>query len=223
MATTVGQLLTRARRILQEITQDGTRWTNAELLDWLNEAYAVVVDIRPSANTVISEVACQGGTRQSIPAEAARLIDVIRNTAPPAVGLAVTQVSRAMLDTTRRRWHGEPPTESIEQFAFDDLDPRHFYVYPPAKDTARLEILYSIVPELHSPSEATTSSSEAIRLPDTYVPILLDLVLARAFSKDAESAANLQRATMHSQSAQAALGLKIQADHTSSPNGGAPA
>jgi len=223
MATTVGQLLTRARKILQEITQDGTRWTNAELLDWLNEAYAVVVDIRPSSNTVTAELLCVAGARQDIPAEAARLIDVIRNTASSAAGLAVTQVSRETLDTTRRRWHGEPQTDAIEHFAFDDLDPRHFYVYPPAKPTAKLQILYSKVPEPHASSEASASSSEAIRLPDTYAPILLDLVLARAFSKDAESAANLQRATMHSQSAQAALGLKIQADSASSPNGGKPA
>lgn len=223
MAVTVGHLLTRARRILQEITQDGTRWTNTELLDWLNEAYAVVVDVRPSANAVTVEVTCAAGTRQAIPADAERLIDVICNRAGSAAGLAVIRIARETLDATRRRWHGETQTEAIEHFAFDELDPRRFFVYPPAKATARLEVLCSKVPTPHLASEASPASIELLRLPDSYAPILLDLVLARAFSKDAESQANASRAAMHSQSAQAAVSLKIQADGASSPNGGAPA
>ena len=223
MAATVGQLLTRARTILQEITQDGTRWTNTELLDWLNEAYAVVVDVRPSANAVTAELACAAGTRQAIPADAERLIDVICNRAGSAAGLAVIRIVRETLDATRRRWHGEPQTETIENFAFDELDPQSFFVYPPAKATAKLEIVYSKVPAPHLATEASPASVEPLRLPDSYAPILLDLVLARAFSKDAETAANLTRAALHSRSAQAALGLKIQADGASSPNGGAPA
>lgn len=219
---TVGELLARARRILQEVTTDGTRWTNEELLDWLNEAYASIVDIRPGANPVAAELTCVAGTRQSIPAEAERLIDVVRNTASSAAGLAVTKTVREALDASRRRWHGEAQSEAIELFMFDELSPRHFYVYPPAASTAKLEIIYSKVPVPHAAGQASPSSTEALRLPDTYAPILLDMVLARAFSKDAEAAANLQRATMHAQSAQAALGLKIQADAVSSPNG-APA
>lgn len=219
MAATVGELLTRARRILQEVAVDGTRWTNEELLDWLNEAYAAIVDIRPGANPIVAELACVAGTRQSLPGEAERLIDVVRNTAPAAAGLAVTKTAREALDALRRRWHGEAQSESIELFMFDELSPRHFYVYPPATATAKLEIIYSKVPAAHAAEQASPASSELLRLADTYAPILLDMVLARAFSKDAEAAANLQRATMHSQSAQAALGLKIQADTTSSPNG----
>ncbi len=216
--TTVGDLLRRARTVLQEITQDGTRWTNLELLDWLNEAYATVLAIRPSANAVNAEFGCVAGTRQELPAQADRLLGVVRNLSSKAQGLIVTPIDRGTLDAARRRWHGEPQTEAIEHFVFDDLDPRRFYVYPPAAATAKLEIVYSRVPEPHGQSEAHSDSVEALRLPESYAPILLDMVLARAFSKDAEHAANLQRATLHSQSAQAALGLKIQGATTSSPN-----
>jgi hypothetical protein len=215
---TVGDLLRRARTILQEITQDGVRWTNAELLDWLNEAYATVLAIRPSANTINAKFACVVGTRQELPTEADRLLGVVRNLSTKAQGLIVTAVDRGTLDATRRRWHGEPQTEVIEHFMFDSLDPRRFYVYPPASAAARLEIIYSRVPEPHAQSEARADSAELLRLPESYAPILLDMVLARAFSKDAEHAANLQRATLHSQSAQAALGLKIQGAATASPN-----
>lgn len=219
---TVGELLTRARRILQEASADGVRWTNAELLDWLNEAYASVLAVRPSANAVSAEFVCVPGTRQEIPAAADRLLGVVRNLSSNSLGLIVTVIERGTLDATRRRWHGEPQTETIEHFVFDDMDPRRFYVYPPAAATAKLEITYSKVPTPHAAGQASPSSSEPLRLTDTYAPILLDMVLARAFSKDAEHAANLQRATLHSQSAQAALGLKIQGATTSSPNGSRP-
>ena len=219
MAATVGELLRRARTVLQEVAQDGVRWTNTELLDWLNEAYASVLAIRPSANAINAEFGCVAGTRQELPAEADRLLGVVRNLSIKAKGLIVTAIDRGTLDATRRRWHGEPQTEAIEHFVFDDLDPQRFYVYPPASAAARLEIIYSRVPEAHEQSEARPDSTEQLRLPGIYAPILLDMVLARAFSKDAEHAANLQRATLHSQSALAALGLKIQGATTSSPNG----
>lgn len=208
---TVGDLLVRARRILQEISDDGTRWTNIELVDWLNEAYATVVDLCPSAYSITAEMTCVAGTRQTIPEEAERLIDVIRNTSADAGGAIITRTSREAMNASRRRWHGEPQTNSLENFMFDDKDQRHFYVYPPATETATLEILYSRVPENHSAEEAKVTSTERLRFSDTYAPILLDLVLARAFTKDAETAANAQRAQMHSQSATTALGLKMQA------------
>ena len=40
--TTVGNILTRAKKILQEVTSNGTRWAKTELLDWLNEGYAAI-------------------------------------------------------------------------------------------------------------------------------------------------------------------------------------
>lgn len=214
---TVGDLLRRARTVLQEIGADGIRWTNAELLDWLNEAYATVLSIRPSANTINAEFDCVPGTRQELPVGADRLIDVVRNLADKTRGLAVSRTGRETMDATRRRWHGESESDAIEHFIFDEMDPRRFYVYPPASAAARLEIIYSKLPAPHAEAEASPESQEPLRLPASYAPILLDMVLARAFSKDAEHAANLQRATLHSQSAQAALGLKIQGDATSSP------
>lgn len=216
--TTVGDLLRRARRILQEESTDGTRWTNAELLDWLNESYAFVVGVRPGANVITAEIVCVAGTRQAIPAAGERLLDVVRNTAPGANGLAVTPMLRSQLNAARPRWHGEPKTDAIEHFLFDEDDPRSFFVYPPAMAGAKLEISFSAVPAPHGAAQAKADSTEALRLPDTYAPILVDLVLARAFAKDAEGGANQQRATLHSQAAQGALGLKIQGDSTSSPN-----
>lgn len=223
MSASVGDVLRRARTILQETTSDGTRWTNIELLDWLNEAYAVVLGIRPGANVVTAEMTCVAGTRQAIPAAGERLMDVIRNTAGSAKGLAVTPILRSQLNAARPRWHGEANTDAIEHFLFEADDPRAFYVYPPATATAKLEVAFSVVPAPHGMAEAKPDSTQALRLPDTYAPILVDLVLSRAFTKDAEGGANQARASMHLQAAQGALGLKIQGETASSPNADAGA
>lgn len=214
--TKVGDILRRCKKVLQELTQNGTRWTNEELLDWLNESYQAITGIKPDASSVNGEITCTAGTKQQIPADGLMLLDVVRNIT--GGGMAVIRTSRAALDATRRRWHGEEPQLEVEQFVFDDQDPRHFYVYPPALATTKLEIIYASVPTPHAAEQATENSHEVIRLPDAYAPAMVDYILSRAYAKDAEHSANLQRSGMHMQAWQAALGLKGQVDIAVSPN-----
>ncbi len=216
--TTVGEILRRAKLILQEVTQNGTRWTNEELLGWINESYQAIVSIKPDASSVNKSMDCVLGSRQEIPVDGHRLLDVVRNLAADAGGYSVMKTSRSALDATRRAWHGETPSSTIEQFVFDDNDPRHFYVYPPATATAKLEIIYSAVPTPHENTQANETSVENIRLGDSFAPAIVDYVLARAYSKDAEHSANMQRAQMHSGSFINMLGADANASMAFSPN-----
>jgi hypothetical protein len=71
------------------------------------------------------------------------------------------------------------------------------------------------VPTNHTLSDAeltTSPSSETIKIVDSYANAMLDYMLYRAYSKDAEYAANAQRAMGHYQAMQAALGIKTQTD-----------
>lgn len=216
--TTVGEVIRRVKLILQEVTQNGTRWTNEELLGWLNESYQAIVAIKPDASSENKVMECVLGTRQEIPIDGHRLLDVVRNMASGANGYSVMKTSRSALDATRRGWHGEAPSDTIEQYVFDDNDPRHFYVYPPATATAKLEIIYSAVPAPHATVEANAASTEVIRLGDSFAPAIVDYVLARAYSKDAEHAANLQRSQMHSGSFINMLNADASASVAFSPN-----
>ncbi len=107
--TTVGEILRRAKLILQEVTQNGTRWTNEELLGWINESYQAIVSIKPDASSVNKSMDCVLGSRQEIPVDGHRLLDVVRNLAADAGGYSVMKTSRSALDATRRAWHGETP------------------------------------------------------------------------------------------------------------------
>ena len=215
--TTVETIINdRVKITLQELAENGTRWTNAELMGWLNESYQTIIGLRPDAASVNEDLALVAGTKQSIPASGLRLLDVVRNTATSSNKRGVILASRRQLDSTRRDWHGEPEQVSIEHYIFDDADPRNFYVYPPASVGATLEIIYSQVPVGH---DYSVSKTDAIKLPDTYAPAITDWIMFRCFSKDAEHAANANRAQSHQAAFMNALGQKTATDSATSPNG----
>ncbi|WP_163557582.1 DUF6682 family protein [Halomonas sp. NO4] len=217
--TTVGTVIDNAKLVLQEVTSAGTRWTNEELIGWLNEAYQAIVQLKPDASSVNETITLDPGTKQSIPDDGLRLIDVVRNTATDSDKLGILVTSRRALDTTRRSWHADDESVNIEQFVFDDQDPTHFYVYPPAATGAEIEIIYSSVPSAHDASGGLSAiESDTIKLNDSYVPAITDYILYRAYSKDADHAANLQRAQMHLEAYMNSLGQKVQVDRRTSPN-----
>ncbi|WP_144982910.1 phage adaptor protein [Halomonas sp. C22] len=217
--TTVGTVIRNTKLVLQEVTAAGTRWTNEELIGWLNESYQAIVQIKPDASSINAPVSLVAGTRQQIPDDGLRLIDVVRNTATLSDKLGILVTSRRALDTTRRSWHADEPSVNIEQYVFDDQDPTRFYVYPPAADGAEVELIYSSTPTPHDVSQGLDGlKDETIRLNDSYAPVITDYILYRAYSKDAEHAANLNRAQMHMQAYMGALGQKVEVARAISPN-----
>jgi len=217
--TTVGTVIRNAKLVLQEVTAAGTRWTNEELIGWLNESYQAIVQIKPDASSINASVSLVQGTRQEIPQDGLRLIDVVRNTATASDKLGILVTTRRALDTTRRGWHADEQSVNIEQYVFDDQDPTRFYVYPPAAAGAEIELIYSSTPTPHNQDQGLEAlRNEPLRLNDSYAPVITDYILYRAYSKDAEHAANLNRAQMHMQSYMSALGQKVEVDRYHSPN-----
>lgn len=220
---TVVSLVNRAQTILQDTVDPGVRWPVLELQDWLNDSYREIVNARPDANSQSGDFTCAAGTRQVLTtqfASALRLIDVVRNVAATSAKKAIRQLDRSILDDQRRAWHAETGSVDIEYFMFDPRIPREFLVYPPATTLATLEVVYSLVPESHTLTQAeltTTPSDETIKLVDSHANIMLDYILYRAYSKDAEYAANAQRALAHFQAMQNALGVKTASDVAHNP------
>jgi len=213
MATTkVVDILDRASIILQDNTQ--VRFPNSELLKFFNDAQREVVLHRPDANMVNTVVNVTDGSKQTLPATALRLIDVIRN----VNGRAVTQVDRRILDETLPNWHETSAgTNKIEHYIYDPADPKNFYVYPKGASASHtLEIVYSASTSDTSISDFS-SDTQVIGIDDVYANCLLDYILYRSYQKDSEFAGNAQRAMMHYQSFANALGIKTQADSALTP------
>ena len=213
MATTkVIDILDRAAIILQDNTN--VRFPNSELLKFFNDAQKEVVLHRPDATMVNTTFACATGSKQTLPTQALRLIEVVRNVG----GRAVTQVERRILDETLPNWHETTAgTNKIEHYVYDPADPKNFYIYPKgASGTHSLEVVYSSAPAEISISNFDTDTT-VISLDDVYSNCILDYVLYRSYQKDSEFAGNAQRAMMHYQSFANALGVKTQADSATTP------
>jgi hypothetical protein len=204
-------IVSRARTILNDA--DGVRWLDAELLNWINDGQRMITLVRPDASVTSAAVSLSAGTKQTLPADALRILDVIRNIgADGSGGRAVRLVDRDVLDTQNPTWHADAGQAVVKNFVYDNRDPKTFYVYPPATAASKVEVMYSKLPV-----NATALSSE-LSVADIYADPLLNYVLHRAYSKDAEFAQNFELSVAYLQACNGLLGVKTQRDAAYSPD-----
>jgi len=133
-------VLTRVRLLLQD--PDGVRWLDAEQFQWLTDGQRAIVVVRPDASAKNAEIELVAGSKQTLPDDGLRLLDVVRNVPVTAVnsttqtgGRAVRLVDREVLDSQDPSWHirkaatGDVPAVRRE---LEHLDPGAF-----SRDIAR--------------------------------------------------------------------------------------
>ncbi len=210
---------------VEDVLQDSNvRWPRVELQNWLNESYLQIALLRPDASSKTGTLTCVAGSRQTITSgfsTALRLLDVVRNLASSSDKKVVRLIDRSVLDDQRPAWHTDTASVNIQNYTFDVRQPKEFFVFPPATTSAQLEVVYADLPGAHSLSasalDPTGSNAEVIKVDDTYLSVITDWILYRAFSKDAEFAANAARAGAHYQTFMSSIGNKTQSDMGSSP------
>ena len=213
MSVTGQQIADKAETLL--LDEANVRWSATELLGWINSGLGEIVTYKPTAYVTTTTMQCVAGTKQTLPADAITFIDVTRNmgAAGTTPGRAITPVKRGTMDAVNPDWHTATASASARNFIFDPKNPKTFYVYPPQPATGmgHIEIAYGASP----PPLASLAGN--IPLDDTYESVLLDYVLYRAYSKDADSQPSLQRATTHYQAFANAVGAKLRFDFAVTP------
>ena len=210
MSITAQSIIRRCVDALQDPTS--IRWPVAELVRYLNDGQREVVLHRPDATRKLASVPLAGGSRQTIPNDGLKLIDVPNNTS--GTKRAVRQVNSEILDAQTPGWHGLAGVTEILHFMFDARDPTVFYVYPPAAASgASVEALYAATPaDVIEPADGAlyTAVTGNISIPDIYGNSLQDYILARCYMKDSEYAGNAQRAQSHLALFTTALGIELK-------------
>ena len=219
----LGSVITdRAQKILNDTS--GVRWPVADLIDWLNEGQKAAVRIAPEANTVTAFMQLATGVRQNLTSLAVtattavplRLIDVTRNVTD-ATGLpalrAVRIANRRALDQYNPDWPADTGVALVQHYMFDSRNPKEFFVYPPQPAVSQgwVEVVYSGEPT------DLANGTESIALDDSYAAALVDYVVHRALSADAEYGANPQRIAQHYNQFFGAIQQKSVADLTVEP------
>lgn len=198
---------------IQLIDLTNVRWTRSELLAWLNDGMRQIVLIQPSASSTTVSKKLDAGTRQSLPTGGWLLLQMYRNmgTSGTTPGRAIRIVSRELLDNFNPNWHTATAAAEVRNYIYDTQDQTAFYVYPPNTGTQYVELNYSAQPT------NLTSESEVIPIFDIYQSSLVDYILYRACSKDAEYAPGLQLAQGYLATFVAAVGGKAQTEVSNDP------
>lgn len=222
MATVkVVEIISKVATLLKDV--DGVRWSFLELQGYLNDSYREIVNFRPDSNAETGVYSCVVGPRQNITgtfAQATQLLDVLRNVAAGSDQSAVKLITRQSLDDMNRSWYALVGSLNIERFAYDPRVNKEFLVFPPAASGAQLEVLFASIPVAHTLTDTqlqNPATAEVIRLSDSYGNALIDYVLYRAYSKDAEDNANMSRAVAHYQAFQNSIGVKGQSEAAAQP------
>ena len=200
------EILMRVNKLLND--PNFTRWTKEELLNYLNDAQRAIVLRRPDSYTVdTDDFTCVEGTKQLLPVDALKLIDVTRNESGKAIR---GPYNRQVLDDNYDTWYAGKESSEVELYIYDERNPKTFYVYPGVIENVKLTLVYSKAPP--AISLADNEAGEVIALDDIYVNAIIEWILYRSYMKDAEYAANPNKSQMHMNAFKSQLGEKSQAD-----------
>lgn len=189
------------------------RWTRAELLGWLNDGMRQIVLIQPSASSTTVSKQLVAGTRQTLPADGWLLLSMYRNMGTNGItpGRVIRLISREILDSFNPNWNTDTAKAEVRNYIYTNQDQTAFYVYPPNTGTQYVELNYSVqLADL-------TSESQAIPIFDVFQSSLVDYILYRACSKDAEYAPGLQLAQGYLATFVAAIQGKSDSEVTNDP------
>jgi hypothetical protein len=199
---------------IQLLDTSNVRWTRSELLGWVSDGQKQIVIISPNATNKVSVMKLAAGTRQEIPSDGWTLLEVIRSmgTSGTKPGRAIRNTSRELIDSYNPDWHADYPTATPRHYIFDPQDQTVFFVYPPNTGAGYVQLNYSPIPS------TLVSEDDVISINDIFETPLLDYVLYRANSKDAEYAPGLQLAAGYLQTFMASMGQKSTSELGNSPN-----
>jgi hypothetical protein len=198
-------VLDRASDVLNDTAM--LRWTLGERLRWIHDGLREIATRKPSALERTSVWTLVAGTRQTLPDDSLRLMDMPRNIAADGVtpGYAITPASRGELDTQMPDWHMARASARIKHVLYDyETDPLHYFVYPPAVAGTKVEVIDCLnPPEL-------TAATDVLPVRDHYISALTSFLLYRALSRESEDGSG-QLAAAHYSAFAGALGEVQQA------------
>lgn len=218
MQLTVNDVVTRATFLLNDSgnatvgVAANTRWSVAEMIDWVSDAQRQIVLMKPSASNTVTTLSLVAGTRQSLPSDGWLLLCAIRNTS----GRVIREADRKTLDAQNVNWHVDPAQSTVWNYMYDEQDQYAFYVYPPNDGTGSIVINYSAQPV------ALANLTDNLLLDSIYLTPMVDYVCFRALTKDAEFAGGASLAANFYQSFHDAIGERVQSEKQDSPDASPP-
>ena len=213
----VSEFIIKVREML--VDPDEVRWTDVEMMSWLDSGYGQLLTHRPDANAQLITHTCVAGPLQTIdPAlNGPLLLDVTRNIKTidtvEVPGTPVHLVSLELADMLLDTWYTSPAASDsqVAEYMYDDRIPANFYVSPNATAETKLEIAISVIPSRH------IAVTETIPVNLRYIEALVDYVAYRAYLRDSSNSHSKDMAKLFLQSFSSTLGIKLSIDNAAQP------
>lgn len=185
---TVQELFDEARRTIHDEDAANYRWSDAELIDYLNAGTRQIATLVPEANTVetIYDTGTSRVARQVLPAGGIKFIRAARNYADDGTTPqgTIRFCEKDVLDSYDPDWEYDTTIKAdganyFEHFCHDKREPKVFYLYPPpAADNKRAAVVHSNTPT------AMTATTDTFPLDDEYINASIQYVVYRALTKE---------------------------------------
>jgi len=209
MPITAQSIVREVQRVMNDYR--GIRVPASDLVPLLNQAQRLIQTVRPDSTSAVAPFALAAGSKQSLPLNAAALLDILSNSTGQQ--RRITKTNMALLDAVEPNWRTRAASGTIVHYMHDVRTPRTFWVYPPAIGGAEVELEASSYPvDVPSPSGnglSWNTVSGGISLTDEFEQALIALTLAFAYRSDLEGAMNPALAETYMQQASTLLGVQL--------------
>ena len=163
------------------------RWSDAELLDYINAGVRQIIQVVPEANAVREAVQISTQlAKQTLPSGGISLIKVGRNASTDGTTFegVIRRVEKDVLDSYDPDWEYDTTVKAdaanyFVHWAHDPAEPKVYYLYPaPAAATRYVELVYAKVPT------ALDSVDDTFPLADEYWNAGVMYTVYRALTKE---------------------------------------
>lgn len=209
MANTVESVLDRVTHITKDY--DKVRFTDLEFIAWANDAQDQIASLHMRAADRYVTLALAAGARQDLrvidpTVRWLRLQELTCNVERgQPTGSAIRQVARPILDAAFRNWRSRTGVSTeVKEYAVDEREAFTFDVYPPAAAGTQVYALAGVKPD------RITGTTGPLSLADGFDIPMVDYILFRFFSKDANDPTYVSRAQGHMQLFLNGLGVETK-------------
>ncbi len=191
---------------LDLVDEDAVTWTEADLLECLNEAIRATCEVKVDSYVLREPVTLEAGEEQTLPSGGVAVFDVLANTVSRK---PVTLVDQELLDEATRFATVAAEQADVEHWTADPRDKARFRVYPANDGTGSVMTIYGAVP-------TAILIGEAIPIADDNEPALVARTLGAAYRRNTQRQ-DLGKVQGYMQQWLSMLGLSAQTQVAAAP------
>jgi len=195
---------------------NNTKFSLTQKILAINSALQALVSYRPDAASYTTMMLLVAGTRQTLPSDGVRLLKVIRNRGQSGLsdaGRAIRKADMLVQDALIPDWHETTGQTVIDEYFYDSITPKDFYVYPPAPVSPVIGVDISYVRVLPT----ITAGTDTLPVDDYFAPAIQEWMLYSIMGSDDEQNPNYAVARSHQSTFFQLLQIKAASDGAVNP------